>query len=102
MTNLKDKIESQIKQYKSIGFFDTKENNIVWDAFLQFCKLEADNNYLLGIKMLLQSYSTDWKYNSLYNEIQELKIKVSEQQEVNPVVSKQKTFGKKVESEQNE
>ena len=91
---LKEKIESQIKQYKSIGFFDTKENNIVWDAFLQFCKLEADGNYLMGIKMLLQSYSTDWKYQSLYDEIQELKSHVHKQQEQSVVDNKKvKTFG---------
>jgi len=95
---LKDKIESQIKQYKSIGFFDTKENKIVWSTFVQFCKLESDGNYLLGIKMLLQSYSTDWKYDSLYNEIQSLKEQISKHEQiVTPTVTNDKrafkTFG---------
>jgi len=96
MTSLKEKIESKIKIYKSVGFYDTAENNSVWSTFVQFCKLEADGNYLMGLKILLTSYSTDWKYQSLYDEIQTLKEKMLQSQSRVEKVSKDrsiKTFG---------
>ena len=98
MNDLKTQIEKTIKKYKTIGFFDTPENRSVWETFTKFSELESDGNYLLGIKMLLQSYSTDWKYSALYDEIQELKIKINNTQSQPVMVEetkKIKTFGKK-------
>jgi hypothetical protein len=73
MKDLKEEIESKIKKKRIIAYFDTVSNQKVWDTFLLFCENEADNNYLQGIKVLLESYSTDWKYASLYNDIESIK-----------------------------
>jgi len=98
--NLKDKIEGKIKKIKNISFFDTEGNNAIWKAFILFCSEESDNNYLMGLKILLQSYSTDWKYASLYTGITELRQELAqlknEKKKESPSKNRSiKTFGGK-------
>lgn len=78
MENLKEQVESQIKKYFKVGYYDTEPNKRVKDAFIMFCYDETDGNYLLGIKRLLESYSVDWKFDMLYGEINSLKLEIEQ------------------------
>jgi len=82
MNEYKERIEKKIKKRKLVCFFDTQVNSQIWDTFLEYCKNESDDNYLQGIKKLLQAYSTDWKYNALFNEIQLIKEQIHKQTKV--------------------
>ena len=97
MNKLQTQIEQKIKKYFKIGFFNTEANNTVKDTFVQFCTLETDGNYLQGIKKLLENYSLDWKYASLYEELQSLKVELNKFK-VQPLkeedVKVYKTFGR--------
>ena len=42
-----------------------EEHNRIAEVFREFCRRETQNNYLMGIKKLLEAYSTDWKYETL-------------------------------------
>lgn len=64
----------------SIKADDTVENAAVHAAFKEFCKVECDNNYTMGLKLLLRNYEEDGKLEMLYqkvialeNELEELK-----------------------------
>jgi hypothetical protein len=57
----------------SIKAEDTEQNQNVHNDFKEFCRLETDNNYTLGLRKLLESYSGDTKFEILYQEIQSLK-----------------------------
>ena len=65
-----------------IGFnikaLETPENMAVHVAFREFCKAETDNNYTMGIRKLLESYETDWKYAMLSEALNELKTELFE------------------------
>jgi hypothetical protein len=52
---------------------DNEQNNTIHEAFRTFCKLEADNNYTQGLKMLLDYYSSDMKYEAIWAELQRVK-----------------------------
>lgn len=57
----------------SIKAEDTEQNQEVHQDFKEFCRIETDNNYTLGLKKLLDTYSGDIKFEILYQEIQTLK-----------------------------
>jgi hypothetical protein len=48
---------------------DTQENKNVHKAFKDFCKIETDNNYTLGLRKLLEYYQGDFKIEMLHTEI---------------------------------
>jgi hypothetical protein len=80
-----DMIESSLRDLGVDGFIrfsikahNTEENMAVHNAFREFCKVETDNNYTLGIKKLLENYSQDTKFDILYEMIQELEMKVDD------------------------
>lgn len=50
---------------------DTEENQRVHDAFKEFCKVETDNNYTVGLRKLLEYYQGDFKYEMILDKIQE-------------------------------
>ena len=60
----------------SIKAKDTEENKRVHDLFRDFCKSEADDNYTLGLKRLLEYYMEDFKFESLHLMIEELRAEV--------------------------
>jgi len=73
----------------SIKAEDTEQNQDVHNNFKEFCRIETDNNYTLGLKKLLDTYSGDTKFEILYQEIQTLKndiellkVKPKEKEEV--------------------
>lgn len=66
----------------------------IWEEVNDFCKQEFGDNRWTMIHTLKRAFEEDWKYQALYNEIEDLKAKVAllENKEVEP--SKPfKTFG---------
>jgi hypothetical protein len=55
----------------SIKADDTAENQSVHEAFREFCKIETDNNYTQGLRKLLEYYQSDFKYEMIYNKLQD-------------------------------
>lgn len=59
-----------------ISFFikaeDTEENEAIHAAFKEFCKIEASNNYTIGLSILLRNYQTDYKFEMVANKLLEL------------------------------
>lgn len=108
MTEAKEQIESFLNDAKvwsfNVKFNNNPENWSIMDEFKTFCKKESSNNYLLGIKKLIDYYTMDFKYASLFDLIEHLRsdlIDVSTQlesmnrvEESEPVSDKGfKTFG---------
>ena len=62
----------------SIKAKDTEGNQRVHDMFREFCKVEVDDNYTLGLKKLLEYYAEDYKFESLHLMIEELKAEIDE------------------------
>lgn len=50
---------------------DTEENQQTHDAFKEFCKVETDNNYTLGLRKLLEYYQGDFKYELMNDKLNE-------------------------------
>lgn len=105
----KEKIEHFLKDVKVWSFnvkFNATDSNVkTFKEFKEFCKENTDNNYLLGIRKLLGFYKADYKYQSLYDLIEELQVKTNQiehelikkdndkkEKEERPTVN---TFGKK-------
>lgn len=93
--DLTDKVEESIVYVFKVKYHGTKENVAVHEAFKEYCKEHCQDNYLLGIQRLLELASTDWKYESLYDELQSLKQEIALLKEVKekPRDNGIKTFG---------
>ena len=48
---------------------DTEENEAILESFKAFAKIEAGDNYTLALKLLLNSYSDDAKYDILADRL---------------------------------
>ena len=92
--NLRDLAEGTIGF--NIKAKDTEQNQAIHDAFREFCKIESDNNYTLGISKLLEYYQSDFKYEMLYESLNELKVLVDD------LKSSVVTLQQKPKSEDNE
>lgn len=53
---------------------DTLENMQIHAAFKDFCRVETDNNYTLGLRKLIEYYQSDAKIEMIYHNIQELNV----------------------------
>lgn len=98
--SLKERVEEDIKVCFKICYDNTDENRRVHEAFQEFAKRETDNGYLLAIKQLLMSYSTDWKYETLHQKILQLEQEVallqgSDDEEEKEPEGVGKTFGRR-------
>jgi hypothetical protein len=62
----------------SIKADDTEENQKVHDAFKEFCKIECDNNYTLGLRKLLEYIEEDSKFASMHLNIEYLASRLAE------------------------
>ena len=62
----------------SIRADDTAENRSVHEAFKEFCKIETDNNYTLGLRKLLEFYQSDYKFEMLHNAITQQNVVLEE------------------------
>lgn len=60
----------------SIKAKDTVENHSVHTSFKDFCRVETDDNYTLGLRKLLEYYQGDFKYEVLHQEIEDLKLEL--------------------------
>ena len=90
-----------MKVYFKIGYSNTEENRQVHHAFMSYCEHETDNNYLQGMKRLLEWYSTDWKYNTILTELKSVKEELtlfkqemSEKENSEKPIKEVTTFGK--------
>jgi len=100
MKELKETIENKIKRNFVIQYYNTQQNQSIIKTFILMCENESDNNWILGLKKLLESYSTDWKYASLYDDISELRQELAklknEKEKESPSKNRSvKTFGGK-------
>jgi hypothetical protein len=94
MTNeLKDKLESTlITRSFNISGMPLKD----WEHINSFCKENFGDSRWNMIVTLVNNAEEDWKYNLLYEEIQDMKVKIAEMSgNVKPeeVKKKIKTFG---------
>jgi len=62
--------------FLNVRYNNTEPNRAVHKAFTQFCWDNTDGSYLQGLKVLLENYSLDYKYESLFLQIEELKSSV--------------------------
>lgn len=66
----------------SIGFSvkakDTEHNQQIHEGFRQFAFDECDGDYTLALKRLLETYQSDWKYESLRDGIVFLESRIAE------------------------
>jgi hypothetical protein len=77
MNETKEMIDNFLDDAKvwsfNVKYNNTRENWSIVEGFKSFCKLNSSDNFLLGIKMLLDYYNTDFKYASLYDNIEDLR-----------------------------
>ena len=59
--------------FLNIKYNNTEPNKIIHKAFTQFCWENCDGSYLQGLKLLMNNYALDYKYESLFLQIEELK-----------------------------
>jgi hypothetical protein len=92
--------QEHLTYYFNIKYRGTKENKQVHDDFKAFCNQHTEGNYLMGISRLLEQSSLDWKYQILSEEIELLKQKLIELEQLQStpkepekVVPKRMTFG---------
>ena len=80
-TDMKDmqlnKIAEGFDRY-TIKYPDTEENKKTHEAFKDFCRTETDNNYTLGIRKLLEYYQSDFKYEMIYDRLEEQAVVLQE------------------------
>lgn len=66
----------------SIGFSIKAKNNevniAIHEAFKEFCKYETDNNYTLGIKLLLDNWEQSNKLLYIIERIAQLEQEISQ------------------------
>lgn len=73
----------------------------IHQEFSEFCKVEANDNYPMGLKLLLDAKNSNIKEALLFEQYMELKVRVEElekqlqQQPDEPKKAKPKTFGNK-------
>lgn len=60
----------------SIKAEDTPENELIHNAFKQFAEIEADNNYTLGLRILLKNYEADYRFNILAMDLEALRDEI--------------------------
>ena len=74
--NLSDIADGTIRF--SIKAKDTDSNRKIHVAFKEFSEIEADNNYTLALGKLLEAYQSDFKYESLFDMLQEQKVALAD------------------------
>ena len=74
---------SYLKKYGvegKIGFTisseDTPDNKEVYNSFIAYAKEEANNDYTIALKRLLEHIQTDYKYEVLFDAIKLLEERV--------------------------
>jgi len=62
--------------FLNIKYNNTDANRNVHKAFTSFCWEHCDGSYLQGIKVLMDNYALDYKYESLFLQIEDLKSSI--------------------------
>ncbi len=62
----------------SIKARDTEDNLNIHDSFREFCDMECDSNYTQGLKILLKNYDNDYRFDTLYELYQTIKMELEE------------------------
>jgi len=95
-----EKIHDKVKDLTTINFSITKCPHKVYEEFVSFCKEETNNNYSMGMKMLLDAMKVNIKEITLFERYMELKERIEKLEEGKSAPEKEpeekaKTFGKK-------
>ena len=80
MSDVKTDINSlNLRDISNEGFIflgikakDTEDNQKTHAAFREFCKTETDNNYTQGLRKLMEYYQSDFKYEMIYHQINDI------------------------------
>ena len=64
--------------YLGVKARNTERNQATLDAFRLFCKEEADNDYTLGLRILLKGFEEDFKYAAVRDLVMENKVQIDE------------------------
>lgn len=86
-------IRERVQDMVSRNFSITKCPEKVYEKFVTFCKEETNNNYSMGLKVLLDAKEANIKEVVLFEQYIELKKRV-ESLESGEEPDKPKTFGK--------
>ena len=86
---MSDKKKDKVDEITTINFSVTKCPLKIYKKFTEFCKLESNDNYAFGMKLLLDSREANVKELVLYEQYIKLKAEVDELREM--VVTKTKT-----------
>lgn len=84
MDEINKDIDSGVREIPAIGFIrfsikaeDTENNDMTHKAFKEFCKVECGNDYTLGLKTLLKAYEDDYRFESMWEKIQEMNSRIN-------------------------
>ena len=81
MNNLKETKEhlEEVEKYCILFLKDNNsdDNHRVKKLFIDFAWAESNGNYFQALKRLLENYSYDYKYASLYEAIEQVKASVA-------------------------
>ena len=77
-----------------IKYNNTEHNRLTHDAFKDFAKTVTDNNYLLALKVLLETYADDYRYEILDEKIRQLEAQLVEIQSAKVEKKEEKQNGK--------
>ena len=76
----------------SIKAKDTEANRAIHDAFREFCEVEANKDYTIGLKLLLEAIRQDYKYEVMFDRLVHIEQKLKEM-EVKPEPKKEQKEG---------
>jgi len=62
--------------FLNIKYNNTSPNKAVHKAFMSFAWQECDGSYLQALKKLIENYALDYKYESLFLQIEDLKSSI--------------------------
>ena len=83
MDEINSDVDSGVRELPVTGFIrfsikaeDTENNDMTHKAFKEFCRVECGNDYTLGIRTLLKAYEDDYRFESLWEKIQEVNSRI--------------------------
>ena len=88
-----EKITKRVEKITTINFSITKCPHKVYQKFVEYCKNETNDNYSMGLKMLVDAIEANIKEALLFEQYMELKARMDELE--NKSSDRVKTFGAK-------
>lgn len=80
---MEDEINKGLREMDVPGFIrfsikteNTEANIAIHDEFKDFCRCESDNNYTIGLKMLMNNWKEDVKTALLMDKIEYLESQI--------------------------